>query len=276
MTATRTLGTFTAAFMMLFYFMISNSYAYDSYPDISSLERFEGRKYILDTPSRKARGQKRPLIIFLHGAMGNARGVKRNLNDDMRPLIEKRNVMVAYMNGNPIRMLPRRGTWNAGTCCGSSEKENIDDVGFIKRFIRHAVRNHKADPKQIYLMGHSNGAMMAYRFACEHPGRIAAIVTISGTVMTKSCKPAGLKGVLHIHGRADRRVPIQGGEVPMRFGKVNNFTSVSKTKSIMKKYGVRFKFIPLEGVGHGLRDINSAVNIPDTAWKFFRTTAQIR
>ncbi|MGH1349374.1 MAG: alpha/beta hydrolase family esterase [Methyloligellaceae bacterium] len=264
-----------ASFVLSLSILISNSYAYESYPDLSSRKRFEGRRYILDVPSREHSRKRRPLIIFLHGAMGNARGVKRNLNADMRPIIEKYGVMVAYMNGNPIPLLPRRGTWNAGTCCGTSEAENIDDVGFIDRFIKHAVRRLHADPGRVYLMGHSNGAMMAYRYACEHPRKVAAIVTISGTVMTRRCRPSGLKGVLHIHGESDETVPIRGGLVK-RFRKENNFTSVSDTKRLMSKSGVPFKFIPLEDVGHGLRDINSAVNIPITAWRFFSTKTQPR
>src|SRR5439155_12228136 len=63
---------------------------------------------------------------------------------------------------------------------------------------------------RVYVTGISNGAMMAYRLACQLPGRLAAIGPVAGT-MTTECGPATPTSVLHIHGLADQNVPFDGG-----------------------------------------------------------------
>lgn len=36
----------------------------------------------------------------------------------------------------------------------------------------------------VYLVGHSNGAFMAYGYACEHTVRVAAIAGLAGAMLT--------------------------------------------------------------------------------------------
>ena len=58
----------------------------------------------------------------------------------------------------------------------------------------------------------SNGAMMAYRLACEIPDKIAAIAPVSGSMVTDyPCLPARLMPILHIHSELDTKVPPLGG-----------------------------------------------------------------
>ncbi len=176
--------------------------------------------------------------------------------------------MVAYLNGFPSRLAPKRRVWNAGKCCHVPASRGVDHAGYIIGFIRHAVKNHKVDSSRIYLMGHSNGAMMAYRFACQHPKAIAAIAVTSGPLMYEDCHPRGLKGVLHIHGKDDKRVPVAGKRNSRM--KQFAFSSVAYTKRAMARAGVPVKITLLDGIGHNLDDIDDRINIAKTAWKFFR------
>jgi polyhydroxybutyrate depolymerase len=57
----------------------------------------------------------------------------------------------------------------------------------------------------------SNGAMMAYRLACEAADVFHGIMAVAGTDNTRQCHPAQPVPVLHIHARNDDRVLFNGG-----------------------------------------------------------------
>ena len=107
---------------------------------------------------------------------------------------------------------PSRGhVWNGGRCCGVAARLQVDDVGFIRTVIDQVERNRAIDPHRVYAAGHSNGAIMAYRLACELSDRIVAIGLQAGTIEIPSCAPARPVSVLAVHGTADTNIPIGGG-----------------------------------------------------------------
>src|SRR5581483_6479236 len=57
----------------------------------------------------------------------------------------------------------------------------------------------------------SNGAMMAYRLACEAPFPIAAAGSVAGTLDMPVCERPQRTAVIEIHGLTDRHVPFAGG-----------------------------------------------------------------
>ncbi len=236
---------------------------------ISSKLYYKDRPYILDAPSEQSGSEKMPMILVLHGATGSAISMKRSIIHNMRLEMERYGFLVAYLNGNPGRLSRKRRTWNAGVCCGPARRFHKNDVGYIKGFINRAVKKHNADPKRIYLLGYSNGAMMAYRYVCEHPDTVTAIVAISGTLMSDKCKPHGLKGVLHIHGGDDLVVPIEGGVSKVGIFRQEYYTPVGDVSSLMKDAGVPFKLRFLEAVGHQFDQTNDRINVAATAWRFF-------
>jgi polyhydroxybutyrate depolymerase len=62
-------------------------------------------------------------------------------------------------------------------------------------------------------VGHSNGAFMSYRMACDQAGKVAAIASLAGGMWldTSKCKPSEPVSVLEIHGTADQVVLWDGG-----------------------------------------------------------------
>ena len=98
--------------------------------------------------------------------------------------------------------------WNAGTCCGESGRENIDDVGFIKAVLAEISAKMPIDIHRVYVAGFSDGGRMAYRLACEMSTQIAAIGVVSGSLKSDDCAPAKSVAVLAIHGTDDPIVPI--------------------------------------------------------------------
>src|SRR6202020_161040 len=106
----------------------------------------------------------------------------------------------------PGRLNPR---WNAGTCCGEPQRDNVDDVGFITAMVGAIEQEIPIDRARVYVTGMSNGAMMALRLGCQ-TDTFAVIAPVAGTLLT-DCSGARPTSVLQIHGTADDRVPYNGG-----------------------------------------------------------------
>lgn len=154
----------------------------------------------------------KPVVFVLHGGMGNGRHAQQITG--MSKLAKQQGFIAVYPDGAQAKagIMRRMKTWNAGECCGAAVKQGSDDVGFLKAVIEDIARQHMIDRKRIYFTGHSNGAMMAYRVACEAPEMVAAIVPISGTLALSDCRAGQPVPVLHIHGTGDNNVPLDGGK----------------------------------------------------------------
>ncbi len=102
------------------------------------------------------------------------------------------------------------GSWNAGLCCGRAKAGQVDDVGYLDALLTRVRATHPVDPRRIFLVGFSNGGMMAHRYACERAGAVAAIASFAGPLETTSCRPGQPVAVLQVQGLADRTVPAAG------------------------------------------------------------------
>ncbi len=67
------------------------------------------------------------------------------------------------------------------------------------------------DPGRVFVTGVSNGAMLAYRYACEEAERVQAIASVAGSVTVEDCRPSRPVSVLELRGSADPLVPFEGG-----------------------------------------------------------------
>lgn len=167
------------------------------------------REYLLHVPPKVADGEwkdgrpadKPALVIALHGGAATMSQMRSLSGFD--DLSDKEGFLVAYPDGFMT-------TWNAGSCCGPAKLGNIDDVGFLSRLIDKITDAGLADPSRVYVTGFSNGAGMAYRLACEKPGKVAAIGVVEGALVTK-CDPGRPVSAIIFHGTADRNVPYNGG-----------------------------------------------------------------
>ncbi|MDH5572377.1 MAG: alpha/beta hydrolase-fold protein [Gammaproteobacteria bacterium] len=190
------------------------------------------REYRIYAPASQ-KNEKLPLMIVLHGGLGNAEEMEATTG--MNDIAEKEKFIVAYPNGTGGRFLRNRRTWNAGTCCGPAEKNKIDDVKFIDSMLTAIEKNYPVNKKKVYIAGLSNGAMMAYRLACEIPDKIAAIIPVAGTLNTKRpCEGVNQVAILHVHGKEDKHVPVNGGMGPKGITKVS-YRSVDESLNRMMK-----------------------------------------
>ncbi len=102
---------------------------------------------------------------------------------------------------------------NAGACCGYAAAHDVDDVGYLVTTLGHVAAQWPIQRSRTFMTGFSNGAMMAYRFACERSDLVAAIGPVAGTDEA-SCAPNHGRttpvAVRHLHGERDTTVPWEG------------------------------------------------------------------
>lgn len=144
-----------------------------------------------------------PLVVALHGGWGSGETMAEQ--SGFNALADRYGFIVAYPDG-----IGR--SWNAGSCCAGAQKQNVDDVGFIRDVIAAVKKRDPVDGQRVYGTGFSNGAMMVHRVACEAPDLFAAIAPVSGGIMVSSCKTSQAMPTLLIQGRKDPRIPWDGGE----------------------------------------------------------------
>lgn len=99
-------------------------------------------------------------------------------------------------------------SWDAGTCCGWASDHDTGDLAYLRQVVAAAARVTLIDLARVYVVGFSNGGMMAYRAVCEAPEVFAAAGVVAGALLV-DCPVAA--AVLHVHGTADATVPLAGG-----------------------------------------------------------------
>ncbi len=176
--------------------------------------RDAGPRYDVGTPTRPALislptahdGTTRlPLLVLLHGY-----GVAPALEDAYLH-------MSAVARDKGLYFVAPEGTdddrgmldWSDGITGTTS----ADDVAYLTTILDHAEAMLPIDTTRIYFFGHSSGAFMAYRMACDRADRITAIGVLAGGdyVSQFSCSPSRPVSVLHLHGTLDDQVPYIGG-----------------------------------------------------------------
>ncbi|WP_218942685.1 PHB depolymerase family esterase [Rhodoferax sp. BLA1] len=172
------------------------------------------RSYLVHVPQRGLAGQPVPLLVAMHGGGGN---MEFQADDSRYGLIsasERDGFVVAFPNGYSRFAGGKLATWNAGNCCGAARDGQVDDVGFIRQMVSQISAQLPIDPRLVYATGMSNGAMMAYRLACEAPDVFSAIAAVAGTDNTRLCQPGKPVSVLHVHAKNDDHVLFHGGAGP--------------------------------------------------------------
>ena len=197
-----------------------------------------------------------PLLVAMHGLYQSAQVAER----DMRwgALARREGAVLAYGMG-------ASASWNAGTCCGRSAADDVDDVGYLDQVVALARALHPVDARRVAVTGFSNGAMMAYRYACERPSVVAGVLAVAGTV-TSDCRGRTDVAVHHVHGLDDRTVPLAG----MRYSAAlrTGFGPVSRAATLFGPT-VTAKLLPR--FGHGWPTVRSGrYDATAAGWAFLQ------
>ena len=252
---------------------------------------FDGvmRQYRVYAPPTQGARPPSALVVVLHGGAATIDDAVSTTMFDQ--VATARNFIVAYPQGI-------EGVWNAKFCCGVAPRLGNDDVGFLNQLLDHLEVEYPIDPTRVYFTGVSNGAMMAYLFACEHADRVTAVGSVAGAMVLDSCQPSRPVSILEIHGTADPEVPFQGGQaaavvgatfdypsstaVVQRWAQIDGCGAESSTTHGPDttanwsgcRAGTAVSLVSVDGGGHvwfapGLGTADGSIDATSVIWQFF-------
>jgi len=254
------------------------------------------RAYRLYVPDVYTGNSPVPLVLNFHGYGSNS--FQQEFYTLFNVVADTANIIVVYPNGT----LDDDGNYyfNAGFTPDST----VDDVGFTAALIDSLSAEYNIDPNRIYSTGMSNGGFMSYLLACQLSDRIAAIASVTGTMVTttvNNCNSQRPVPAMQIHGTQDAIVNYNGSAFFLSMDELiehwvnhNNCNTTPTVYDIPdintddgstvehRVYrdgdaGVNVEFFSIDGGGHTWpgaplnigggtnRDINASYEI----WKFF-------
>lgn len=267
------------------------------------------RKYRLHRPLGDFDGEKRPLVVALHGYGDHPWFMEVYTGWSAKADREKFFVVYPYGTaGSKDANL----SWNGGSCCGVALAEGEDDVGFVNNLITHLDKKYSIDLSRVYIVGFSNGALLTFRMSVETPKVAAKMAAVAGSVegryknssYFRLPNPKSSVNMMMVHGQKDTAVPYRGG---VNWAKVAEFAAYSQTvkfwaaanicdplpqqekqgKAKIANYhceGADLKTVEIENLGHawpgGLLEWLSTGRLgdfsaTDAMWEFFTTTDRL-
>lgn len=162
------------------------------------------RCYYLYAPPDYDPAEPVPVVFSFHGFLSNP--TSHALITGWHMLADQEGFLVVYPQGTGF---PQR--WDAGETWGVSD---VDDVQFLIDMIDDLSAIAAVDAARIYVNGFSNGGGMTVHIGCEAAGRVAAIGSVAGAVVSMDdCNPSRPLPAMAFHGTADPVVPYEGGDL---------------------------------------------------------------
>lgn len=162
----------------------------------------------------KVNSPKPPLLILLHGVGSNEQDLF-----GLAPLLDERFLVLSVRA--PINLMPGSYAWFHLEFVDGTPRINPVEAESsrvtILQFIDQAVRAYDADPRAVYLMGFSQGAIMSASLMLTEPEVLAGVIAMSGRILPevrpKASAPERLIGfpVMVVHGIYDDVLPISYG-----------------------------------------------------------------
>jgi len=170
----------------------------------SILVHGQQRTFLMSAPDDSADAPTLPILIVLHGGLGNGRQVADQTG--LTNYVDKDKFIAAFPDGKDTH-------WNDGRSTTSS---GLDDVAFLRELVTNIVQKSAGDPKRVFIAGISNGGMMALRMACDAADVVTAIGAVAANMpadLVDRCHPSRSVPVVLFNGTKDQIVPWSGGPV---------------------------------------------------------------
>ncbi|MCC6252510.1 MAG: T9SS type A sorting domain-containing protein [Bacteroidia bacterium] len=144
-----------------------------------------------------------PLIFNFHGY--NSNYLEQEVYGDFRPIADTAGFLIVHPNGSTDNF--GNSSWN------TFDNGTVNDVAFISELLDTLIATYNIDTNSVYSTGMSNGGFMSYELACQLSQRIAAIASVTGSMLPShiaACNCQHPMPVMQIHGTADGTVPYNG------------------------------------------------------------------
>lgn len=156
-----------------------------------------------------------PAILLLHGWGGEGEGTIRNRG--MVDLMLARGYAVIAPDGQP-RAQGNGRSWDFHPDFPATR----DETAFLMAVADDAAAQYGLDRDRMLLAGFSIGGSMVSYVACAAPDAFAAYAPVAGSFWRPHPERCtGPVRLLHVHGRADRTVPLEGREIRPGFAQGN-------------------------------------------------------
>ena len=191
--------------------------------------------YVLLPPLKIVKGEKYPLVLFLHGA-----GERGSDNERQKGHFPDRMAGEWYREKFPCYVLapqcPKGVTWaDVNYAAPENKPEPSDPMHAVIAALGEVVRDHPIDTDRMMLTGLSMGGYGTFDLAARHPDWFAAAAAVCGGASERLVpRYAGLP--MHVwHGDADRAISVKRSRVMVKG---------------MKDLGLEVYYTELPGVGH--------------------------
>ncbi len=145
-------------------------------------------------------------VFFAHGLGGNAVGIVQNPN--LRRIANRLGVAL-------VALKSKRQDWNVKNSPNGRSDRHSNEFSYLDNVIKDITKRFPINRKKLMLAGVSVGGTFTWTMACTGRGRFAAYMPISGTYWLRppqSCSTRSAN-VIHVHGTADKTVPLGGRRV---------------------------------------------------------------
>lgn len=209
-------------------------------------------------PSDMKENRDYPLVVILHGHGANPRnyvGIFERVASSLDAIVfapygpypiplEEGHGYSWYPAPWFFRELLRTGTSSGDRAQRRGEIERQEQEvsnNYVLAAIDHASGEWPVDPDRVFLMGHSEGGVLAYGLALEHPELFRGLIVVGSRLRESDSTPEILSGaagrleVMICHSRGDSAI---------------GFDHAKAADDTLKSGGVQSKVFPYEG-GHG-------------------------
>ena len=251
------------------------------------------RSYRIFVPSGYVASTPTPLVLVFHGALGTSEQIAGLTEFDTKA--ETEGFIAVYPQSTSLPESDFLTAWNVGINFGDNQTDDVDDVVFIDQLLDSLETSYSTDPSRIFVTGFSNGGMFTNLLACQRADRFAAFAPVSGSISIADCQPGRAVPILAIHGKDDRIVNYDGGDltgssshIPAAVDLIADWAAIdgcnslpiisdvdkmTQTRFIECNQGATVALYSIGGLGHswpgGEWFGSSGVNASELIWEFF-------
>ncbi len=141
-------------------------------------------------------------IVFAHGYQGSSAGTMKSAG--LKDMAAERGLALIALDASG-------DDWAIPNAPGSST-DGRDEMAYLDSVVADAVERFGIDRDNIVISGFSAGGMFTWNVICDRGDAFAGYIPYSGTFWKgppANCA-AGVQNVIHVHGTADRTVPLAG------------------------------------------------------------------